>query len=422
MKKNILLIFITFSLSVSFAQELKVTEFHADMTMLDAVKFPKEDANGTRCGLIRMGLVIPEAQFEGDIIASEYKDGEWWIYMMNGANWLTVKTKRYLPLRYEFEPIKSNVTYVMNIERPQVAYDGPTGTVRIECNIKDADVYIDGEKMSSVTPYEYKGSEGQHEVEIRANGYNRERATINIKLNKKQSHAVTLRPAGSFQLEGISYEMVKVQGGTFLMGSAAKPEDKNYPLNYAQPQHEVVLYPYSIGKTEVTQALWEKVMGSNPSVHQGPNLPVENVTFEDCIEFISRLNRMSGQSFRLPTEAEWEYAARNCGVDKPDECSGGPASKVAQTDAISTVGGKKANTLGIFDMSGNVAEWCSDWIATYPSGKTVAPTGPSKGTQRVVRGGHAGGNVWSMYTASRSHRNPDEPSQFVGLRLAMDNF
>lgn len=422
MMLGIIMIF-TFHLSPfnsASAQELKVLEFRADMTMTDAVKFPKEDANGERCGLIRMGLVVPDAQFEGDIIVSEYKDGEWWLYMMKGANWLTIKTKKYLPLRYDFEPIKSNVTYVMNIERPQVAYDGPTGTVRIECNIKNADVYIDGEKMSSVTPFEYKGSEGQHEVEVRANGYNRERTTINIQLNKKLSHSVTLRPAGSFQLEGISYEMVKVPGGTFLMGSATKPEDKNYPFNYAQPQHEVTLRPYSIGKTEVTQALWEKVMGSNPSVHQGHDLPVENVTYNDCLEFIRRLNRMSGQSFRLPTEAEWEYAARNGGTAGPDECSGGAASKVAQTDIVRAVGGKKANALGIFDMSGNVAEWCSDWIATYPAGKTVAPQGPDSGKQRVVRGGYAGGSEWGMYSASRSHQSPDEPSQHIGLRLAMD--
>ena len=403
------------------AQELKVLEFRADMTMTDAVREPRTDANGDRCGLIRMGLVVPDAQFEGDIIAQEYRDGEWWIYMVRGANWITVKTKRYLPLRYEFEPIQSNVTYVMAIERPQTAYDGPTGTLRIECNIKNADIYIDGEKMSSVAPYEYRGPEGQHEVEVRADGYNRERATVSIQLGKKLSHSVTLRPAGSFQLDGISYEMVKVPGGTFRMGSAAKPEDKTYPLNYAQPQHEVVMRNYSIGKTEVTQALWEKVMGSNPSIHQGPNLPVENITYDDCLLFIERLNQMSGQRFRLPTEAEWEYAASGRGTANPDDCAGGSASKVAQTDAVSPVGGKKANALGILDMSGNVAEWCSDWIHSYGTDKEIAPQGPDRGVHRVVRGGHAGGSEWAMHVSSRSHRNPDEPSSVVGLRLAMDD-
>ena len=420
MKKTLLLLTALWAFVALQAQELKVIEFRADMTMTDAAKYPKKDANGVNCGLIRMGLVIPDAQFEGDIISTEYRDGEWWLYMMKGANWLTIKTKRYLPLRYEFEGIQSNVTYVMNIERPQVAYDGPTGTIKITCNVKDADVYIDGEKMSSVTPYEYVGPEGQHEVEIRANGYNRERTTIDIQLNKRLSHNITLRPAGSFQLDGISYEMVKVPGGTFLMGSAAKPEDKTYPLNYAQPQHEVVLRPYSIGKTEVTQALWEKVMGSNPSTHQAPNLPVENITYDDALEFIARLNRLSGQQFRLPTEAEWEYAARSAGKDKPDECAGGPAAKVAQTESVSPVGGKKANALGIHDMSGNVAEWCSDWIHSYGSAREVAPQGPDSGVQRVVRGGAAGGSEWSMHAASRSHQHPDEPSPTIGLRLAMD--
>lgn len=421
MKKRILLLLAmvaAFAIGTS-AQELKVIEFRADLTMTDAAKNPKTDANGINCGLIRLGLVIPDAQFEGDVVSAEYKDGEWWLYMEKGSNWITIKTKRYLPLRYEFDGIESNVTYIMNVERPQVAYDGPTGTVRIECNLKEADVYIDGEKMSSVTPYEYKGPEGDHEVEVVAKGYNKERSTFHIKLGKKTSHTVTLRPAGSFQLEGISYEMVKVAGGTFMMGSKTKPEDKNYPLNYAQPQHEVILRNYSIGKTEVTQALWERVMGSNPSLIQRPDLPVSNVSYDDCLEFIRRLNALSGQQFRLPTEAEWEFAARARGTQDPDALSGG--TRATQTEAIGPVGSKSPNPLGIFDLSGNVAEWCADWIATYPSERVVSPQGPGNGTQRVVRGGHAGGNRWSMLAASRSHRAPDNPSTYIGLRLAMDD-
>lgn len=100
------------------AQELKITEFRADLTMTDAAKYPKKDANGVNCGLIKLGLVIPDAEFEGDIISADYDNGEWLIYMMRGANWLTVKTKQYLPLRHEFEPIQSNVTYIMAVEIP----------------------------------------------------------------------------------------------------------------------------------------------------------------------------------------------------------------------------------------------------------------------------------------------------------------
>lgn len=100
------------------AQELKIIEFRADLTMTDAAKNPVKDANGVNCGLIKLGLVIPDAEFEGDILSTEYNNGEWLIYMMNGANWLTVKTKQYLPLRHEFDPIQSNVTYVMVVEIP----------------------------------------------------------------------------------------------------------------------------------------------------------------------------------------------------------------------------------------------------------------------------------------------------------------
>ena len=418
MKRFALCLFLALSLGLS-AQELKVTDFRADLTMTDAAKFPKKDANGVNCGLIRLGLVLPDAQFEGDIISSEYKDGEWWIYMMKDANWITIKSKRYLPLRHEFEPIRSNVTYVMLVDKPQIAYDGPTGTIKIECNIKDADVYVDGEKISAVTPCEYKGPEGTHEVLIRSKGYNDERQTVNVLLNKKVPCSMTLRPAGTFQLDGISYEMVKVAGGSFMMGSKAKPEDKNYPLNFAQPQHEVILRNYAIGKTEVTQALWEKVMGSNPSLVQGPNLPVSNVSYTDCLEFIRRLNRLTGQHFRLPTEAEWEFAARARGTQDPDALSGG--SKATQLDGVSAVGSKHTNPLGLCDMSGNVAEWCSDWAGTYPADRTISPQGPDEGTQRVVRGGYAGGNKWACFASSRGHQDPDTPSAFIGLRLAMDD-
>ena len=141
---------IAFGIAASaYAQELKVLEFRADLTMTDAVRFPKEDLSGDRCGLVKLGLVMPDVTFEGDIISSEYKDGEWWIYMPRGSNWLTIKSKKYLPLRYEFEGIQSNVTYVMNVEIPQTAYEGPTGTVKIECNLKEAEVYVDGENRGA---------------------------------------------------------------------------------------------------------------------------------------------------------------------------------------------------------------------------------------------------------------------------------
>ena len=113
--KKLLLVSLLFLGLMVKAQELKVVGFHADLSMVDAVRFPKEDLNGERCGLIKLGLVLPDAVFEGDIISAEYKEGEWWIYMAKGSNWLTIKSKTCIPLRYEFEGIQSNVTYIMNV-------------------------------------------------------------------------------------------------------------------------------------------------------------------------------------------------------------------------------------------------------------------------------------------------------------------
>ena len=417
MKKVLIAALMVLLASVAFAQELKVLEFRADMTMTDAVKYPKEDANGVRCGLIRMGLVIPDAQFEGDIISSEYKDGEWWVYMMKGANWITIMTKKYLPLRHEFDPIESNVTYVMNIERPQIAYDGPTGTVKIESNIKDVDVYVDGEKMSSVAPYEYKGPEGKHDIELRAKGYNDERQTVDIQLNKKITCSMTMHAAGTFSLDGISYEMVKVAGGTFTMGTTEVLNKANF--NVATP-HDVVLRNYSIGATEVSQALWEKVMGSNPSVYQGePNRPVENVTYDDCLEFIKRLNARCGTHFRLPTEAEWEFAARARGTNDGQKAPKGSIYKTNTPGLVSACG---ENALKIKGMAGNVAEWCSDWFGYYPTERTVNPSGPDRGWHRVIRGGsYDTPTDYPLRATTRSHMDPNDSSPTVGFRLAMDD-
>lgn len=405
-----------------FAQELKVKEFYSDPTDISAVKFQMKDLGGDPCALIKIGLAMADVSFEGDIIQQEYKDGEYWVYLIDGANWLNIKTKSYLPLRYEFEAVKGNTTYIMQIEKPQVAYDGPTGTVTITSNVRDADVYVDGEKLSSVTPFDYKGPEGDHTVELKAVGYNDERSVINVELNKKLKHHITMRAEGSFSVNGISYEMVQVQGGTFFMGSTAK-NDKRNTFNYEQPVHEVTLRNYSIGRTEVTQALWEEIMGSNPSMNKGPNLPVENVTWNDCQDFITKLNERGSTHFRLPTEAEWEYAARNRGQEAPDVFSGGTLNKVAHLGVQTLqVGMKQPNPLGLYDMTGNVAEWCSDWLGKYTATKEMNPTGPKMGVRRIVRGGSFKDDEWYLRNACRSHQKPGEPSPTIGFRLAQDAY
>lgn len=401
------------------AQELKVLEFRADPSMTDATRFPKEDLNGDRCGLIRLGLVMPDAIFEGDIISSEYKDGEWWIYMIKDANWITIKSAKYLPLRYEFEGIQSNITYVMNVEKPQIAYEGPTGTLRIECNVKDASVYVDGENQGSLKDNKNKivVPEGKHDIELRHAGYNHERLSIDIKPKQTLSYTITMHVEGTFAMNGISYEMVKVAGGSFTMGTNDNI-NKTATLNIA-PIHDVTLRNYKIGATEVTQALWETVMGSNPSLVQSPNLPVSNVTWDDCQEFITKLNQQSGSHFRLPTEAEWEYAARSCAANDGKKLPSGSVYKQAACKNADEAG---TNPMGIKGMNGNVAEWCEDWFGSYLLEKQTNPTGPSAGVHRVVRGGsYQDTTDWPLRGTSRSHYAPDEASPTIGFRLAMDD-
>lgn len=223
---------------------------------------------------------------------------------------------------------------------------------------------------------------------------------------------------------GVSFKMIKVEGGSFTMG--ATPEQGRDAASDETPTHRVTLSTYYIGETEVTQALWEAVMGNNPSRFRGSNLPVEQVSWEDCQNFIRELNRITGKSFRLPTEAEWEYAAR--GGNKSQSCkySGSNAiDKVAWYSAANSVSEtlevrtKSPNELGIYDMSGNVWEWCQDWYGSYGSSAQTNPTGPSSGSRRVYRGGSWISFAWGCRVSHRSYYTPGSQDIDLGLRLAL---
>ena len=204
----------------------------------------------------------------------------------------------------------------------------------------------------------------------------------------------------------VTYKLVYVDGGTFTMG--AKREQESYAFNDDEkPSHSVTLSSYHIGETEVTQALWQAVMDSNPSRFTGDSRrPVEQVSWEDCQRFISRLNSLTGQHFRLPTEAQWEYAARGGSKSRGYKYSGSnDVGNVAwYTDNTNDKGShnvktKSPNELGLYDMSGNVDEWCQDWYGSYSSGSQTNPTGASSGSIRVSRGG-----CWSAISESARFR------------------
>lgn len=225
----------------------------------------------------------------------------------------------------------------------------------------------------------------------------------------------------TFTVNGVQFTMVAVKGGTFTMGATS--EQGSDAWEDEKPAHEVTLSDYYIGQTEVTQALWEAVMGSNPSDSRGDNLPVEQVSWNDCQEFIRKLNQLTGKQFHLPTEAEWEYAARGGRKSRGYKYAGGnDIGLVAwcydNGIGIHPVGTKQANELGIYDMSGNVWEWCSDWYDGYQSSSLSDPQGPSSGSRRVYRGGCCYNVARLCRVSIRNYNTPNYRGGDLGLRLS----
>ena len=227
----------------------------------------------------------------------------------------------------------------------------------------------------------------------------------------------------SAELNKLINDMVYVSGGTFTMGGTS--EQGSDAESDEKPTHSVTLSSYYICKYEVTQALWRAVMGSNPSYFKGDNLPVECVSWNDCQTFINRLNSYTGRNFRLPTEAEWEFAARGGNYSRHYKYSGsnyiGDVAWYTDNSGSRThpVGTKQANELDLYDMSGNVWEWCSDWYGSYSSYSQSNPTGAASGSCRVGRGG---GWYFSARNCRSSYRVNDAPGNSdngLGLRLVL---
>lgn len=224
---------------------------------------------------------------------------------------------------------------------------------------------------------------------------------------------------------GLNFKMMAIKGGTFLMGS-------NDGFYDERPVHNVTVSDFYMAENLVSQALWEAIMGNNPSNFKGDNLPVVQVSWDDVQDFLSKLNIKTGKIYRLPTEAEWEYAAgdstdlatgRNKYAGTNDEINLGDYAwyYANSNDRLHPVGTKQPNSLGLYDLSGNVLEWCNDWYSDdyYAISPQNNPKGASTGSYRLVRGGCRISNAQQCRSAGRGMSTPGGCFSGLGLRLAL---
>ena len=363
--------FLFFILSVSFAlgtfaQELKIkscTLASTDVTASSLENIRMDDV-GDPCALVKILLLDGISKVQGNVIGDikEYSS-EKWVYLSKGTKEIRIIPMHYKPLRVYFpdfgiDGVESKRTYVLDLVKATGGAESimqQNQSLIIKYSPSTATVLVDNKMV--------RGSNGvakttlpvgQHSFVVFCDGYESEEGTVKLKASAPSNLQITLtketiegssgnetsqrsqkrvnqqaevnlsQPTITNQVtssvasnsntisipvkDGVSIDMVKVEAGTFMMGATSEMKD---PYDHEKPVHQVTLTnDYYMGKYEVTQALWEAVMGSNPSYFKGDNLPVEEVSWNDCQEFISKLNSMTGRKFRLPTEAEWEYAAR----------------------------------------------------------------------------------------------------------------
>ena len=295
---------------------------------------------------------------------------------------------------------------------------------------------------------------GNGQVSVRANGSSTSDRTaiVTVKADDISRQAVVTQAAQekpsepetptqedvlTINVAGVTFKMIRVEGGTFYMGATAEQLDD--ADDDEKPAHNVTLSSYYIGETEVTQQLWQVVTGQKPTNgddHQwdskyglGPNRPAYYISWDDCQEFITKLNALTGRSFRMPTEAEWEFAARGGNKSRGYKYAGSnDIGDVAwyygnSNGTTHDVATKQPNELGVYDMSGNVFEWCSDWYDDnyYSNSPNSNPTGPPTGSQRANRGGSY--YVESLFWFRVSFRGMmtlgDQRYHHLGLRLAL---
>ena len=373
--------------------------------------------------------LTPQPIYGSASVDSDLMDAEIWIdgkqygvtpnvveRLLVGSHTLVLKKSGYADLQQQFS--------VEEGKEASLSVKLPAGrSVQFTSEKPGMQIIVDGKKLGT-TPLTAVVGIGHHSVSAMRGG-----DIIDVRDLDITSAGAPLTMAfrdfnHTFTVNGVQFTMVEVGGGTFTMGATS--EQGSDAWDEEKPAHQVTLSDYYIGQTEVTQALWEAVMGSNPSDSKGDNLPVERVSWDDCQVFIQKLNQLTGKQFRLPTEAEWEYAARGGRKSRGYKYAGGNnIDSVAWCDGNSgnethPVATKQANELGIYDMSGNVLEWCSDWCGDYTSSSQSDPQGSSSGSFRVIRGGCYYNFARNCRVSYRISNTLDYRSGYLGLRLSCD--
>lgn len=417
-----------YTLSISLPQKMSVLRFQETLADLTASVSPRVDAAGVPCALVKVQSTIKNLTF-GDVPIGnvEYINNQYYVYLPDGTRTINVFKSAYQPLiinvdDFGVSQLKKKQTYILVLASKTENED----KISIICNEPLAMLYVDGKYLGDVSS-SYDISNGKHDIVLKANEYYDYEGQIVVS-NEKKTFDISLIPKApivkkTVYVGDVAFDMIKVEGGEFIMGAT---KEQLYPDINEKPTHSVAIADFYIASSEVTQKLWMKVMGNNPSKYNGNgDKPVEQVSWEDCQTFIERLNDMTNLQFRLPTEAEWEYAARGGLYNYMKLYSGSNNIQDVAWYGNNSFGSphiikeKQPNELGVYDMSGNVSEWCSDKFGMYDSVKQINPTGYAGGAYYVIRGG-----AWDSYSkvcrvSSRDYNKPTYKSHNLGLRLAM---
>ncbi|MBQ8673064.1 MAG: SUMF1/EgtB/PvdO family nonheme iron enzyme [Bacteroides sp.] len=372
-----------------------VTKFEADPADLSAQVHQVTDLNGSPCGLVKVSAKGDNVTFEGDIIKVENKGGnEYWVYMIEEATWLMAKSTSWTEaVRYDFPfKVEKLKTYIMNFG-------------------SKTDAELAAIKGMLANMQQNQGGQNAGQASAAAGS---DVEILPLKLN----------PVFDDGSKPVEFNMIKVRPGMFEMGGT--PEQIGADKDEF-PVHKVRLTNFFyMGETEVTQELWERIMGYNPSVFPNPQHPVENVTWEECKQFCEKLSELTKKRFRMPTEAEWEYVARGgdktnrtmyCGSADPDEVAWYYNNSQNSTRPVKS---KKPNELGFYDMSGNVWEMCWDYKAEYKKDFVTNPVETDKNKNRVRRGGGYDCKDKTQLRSSYRRRWEENVKEgCVGLRLVL---